>query len=302
MSLVRPVHVLKEAFERCIQRPKTELAYISDQLKSIRQDLTVQASSGSDSAFKAMVYEYHARVSLLLGNTPEFGQCLNNVHALHAKGYFGSDCHISPSLSIPAINSPTRHVAAASSSTPTQQSVAYSSLVEFAAYRIVYTGLMSKYEDDLAMAMAHLESRSHHPHKRPREDHSDPSTVVDPHVFRWNHPLVEFAIKAVNNRHNAALYLALAARSPSAAFRALMMVFVPRIRIDWLRSIAGGCSGILSAEKLREWLGLGSVEAVAELLAPIAGDAWGPHGLVVHRARDRLTKYIAEVTEQRSLS
>ncbi|CUI14741.1 Hypothetical protein, putative [Bodo saltans] len=107
MSLVRPVHVLKEAFGRCIQRPKTDLAYISDQLKSIRQDLTVQASS-ADSAFKAMVYEYHARVSLLVGNAPEFGQCLNNVHALHAKGYFGTDCHeISPSTSIPAINPPT---------------------------------------------------------------------------------------------------------------------------------------------------------------------------------------------------
>lgn len=263
MMNVRPVEVLQKSFIACISKPKAELSYISDQLKSIRQDLTVQHI---DSDFAATVYEYHARVCLLLKHLPEFGQCLNNVHALHVKGFAGERKALSSSIA--EINPPGTGSAGAS--------VACTSEVEFAAFRIAYTGLMSKFEDELAVELASLERNP---------------------AFLWDAVLVQYALKAVNCRHNPPLYFSLVASAPTRGLKLLLELFIPKLRIDWLRTLVNGVDEFVSAERLGKWLGMSAEEATT-MFEPVVGSIW-KGGVALRSGRAKLNAYIQEVTQQR---
>jgi len=88
---VRPLPVLLEAFEMVRRRWEAEAdyAYACEQLKAIRQDLTVQHLSLSDgprARFALAVYEYHARLALRAGDEGEFAQCQAQLVPLHAAG------------------------------------------------------------------------------------------------------------------------------------------------------------------------------------------------------------------------
>jgi hypothetical protein len=87
---VRPLPVLADSF-RLVQRrweQERDYPYACEQLKSIRQDLTVQhlASDGPRARFALAVYEYHARLALMASDGGEFGQCQAQLVPLHAAG------------------------------------------------------------------------------------------------------------------------------------------------------------------------------------------------------------------------
>ena len=82
---IRPENILRLSLENVKKRysENEDYSYFCEQLKSIRQDLTVQTKTGP---FAAHVYETHARVALMHGDLDEYNQCQSRLLELRASG------------------------------------------------------------------------------------------------------------------------------------------------------------------------------------------------------------------------
>jgi hypothetical protein len=263
LSAIRPEAVLRRAFAMCLAKSRDDIEFTADQIKSIRQDLTVQQL---ESAFSAAVYEFHTRVAVLAGHLAEIGQCLTHVRSLHAKGILGppraefeavcTNAYLLPPAACPDVS------------------------VEFAGYRILYSGLMGKHDDDVANEIARLEATHN--------------------AQVWQHPFISHAINAVTNKHNAVVFRKMVSAAPTPLYGRLMSLFLPKLRLEWIRTLVSGFVDFVSEEALVEYLGLESGEEAQGLLEPVVGASMWKKGIHCRDCRARLTNFVDELTHQRT--
>eukprot|EP00835_Amoeboradix_gromovi_P006904 NODE_937_length_2933_cov_0.413550.p1 type:complete len:400 gc:universal NODE_937_length_2933_cov_0.413550:846-2045(+) len=118
----RPLHILKQSLQLVRNKWKNSKDYSSacDQLKSIRQDLSVQ---GIRNEFTIEVYEFHGKIALKMQDIGEFNQSQTQLWQLY---HFEN-------ISLPKNNL----------------------LFEFTAYRILYF-VFTKRKTELALLLKHL--------------------------------------------------------------------------------------------------------------------------------------------------
>ena len=222
MATVRPPSVLARALELVCSkwRANRDYEYAKDQLKSIRQDLTVQHIRDGDLVLDT--YQTHAKIALECGDLAEYNQCSAVLKSLHAHAL---ERVVAKRASSAKGSGKKRKKSETSSKRKSfggdedeeekLEGVDY--IAEFAAYRLIYAaGAGSKSERAAALS---------------RELRDVPESLK-------THPFVRHAFRvcealATNNFYR---FFALHREAPRMSAR-LMDVIVPGIRDEAFRAL-----------------------------------------------------------------
>ena len=134
---VRPPSVLRDALAHVKRKwaESRDAAYAADQLKAIRQDLTVQRKRGG--ALAAEVYATHARIALETRDWAEFNQCQTVLRGMHSRRKSARASAADPEVDRAAAG------------------VSEDAVAEFAAYRLLYAASLST-TAELTRELRHL--------------------------------------------------------------------------------------------------------------------------------------------------
>ena len=90
-SQIRPETILKKSLKHIKDKwrnKEKDYNYINEQLRSIRQDMTIQRIQND---FTVKVYETHARIALESMDTDQFNQCQTKLIELYKLGFKGHE-------------------------------------------------------------------------------------------------------------------------------------------------------------------------------------------------------------------
>lgn len=220
MATVRPPEVLVESLKLVKQRwtANGDYEYVKDQLKSIRQDLTVQHIRDGD--LVTQVYQTHARIALECADHAEYNQCQAVLKSLHAAALervmaasgMDADAGTSTKKSKKRSFSDRKRSSVEIASIPGVDDIA-----EFTAYRLLYAaGAGSKSERSEALL----------------RELRDVPKVLKTHPF-VTHALEVCEAKASSNFHR---FFALYAKVPRMGAY-LMDIMAPSVRHDAIRAM-----------------------------------------------------------------
>ena len=204
---VRPLRILKKALKHIKHKYKEEedFEWTNEQLKSVRQDLTVQNIRNT---FVIEVYEMHARLLLENGDLNEFNQCQSMIRSL---------------------TSPSENNLEETSLRQSSQSTD-----EFFAYRILYS-LVQKSSADLHDGIAYSRSTV-------QEEPSLPSTQHTMEVVSAvSHSNYKAFFRLYHSAPHLSAYLMdfLLNRIRNAAFSRIVVAYRPAITVEYIQHALG---------------------------------------------------------------
>ena len=251
MATVRPPRVLARALDMVKRKweANRDYEYAKDQLKSIRQDLTVQHVR--DGALVRETYQTHARVALECGDLAEYNQCQAVLKTLHASLLEDALAANARRGETSTSGKKTKTKKSSKKRTASERDAdadadAIEDIAEFTAYRLIYAaGAGSKSERSAALT---------------RELRDVPDALR-------RHPFVAHAFAACETlaSSNFHRFFALHATAPRMSAR-LMDVIAPSVRHDAARAILRAHAPTVPVAFVAAALGFPSLDACADHL------------------------------------
>jgi hypothetical protein len=260
---VRPLSVLAKSLAHIKAQfiKEEDFVWANDQLKSVRQDITVQHLR---CPFVLEVYETHARILLEHGDLDEFNQCQTMIRSLtHPKYGFDED---------DIEDASTVFSTAASDTKALQQSEEAAD--EFQAYRLLYD-LVQHSWSDLGLALSEFNTyRDAAYHCANRKYHSELPVVARGSSVR--HALK--VVKAVMHNDYQTFFRLYESAPHMSAY--LMDFLVRRVRSSAFERIVAAYRPTISVEHFREALVFHDLEETRRFLkksgAAFVEDKTGP--------------------------
>jgi len=259
MATVRPPRVLARALNMVKAKwdANRDYEYAKDQLKSIRQDLTVQHVR--DGALVRETYQTHARVALECSDFAEYNQCQAVLKTLHANlledalaaNARRGETSTSPSGKKKKKTSSSRKRLASERDGDDDENTdanadTLEDIAEFAAYRLIYAaGAGSKSERSAALA----------------RELRDVPDALRRHAF-VSHAVSACETLASSNFHR---FFALRTTAPRMSAR-LMDIIAPSVRFDAARALLRAHAPRVPTAFIASALGFPSTDACAEYL------------------------------------
>ena len=291
MATVRPPRVLARALNMVKAKwdANRDYEYAKDQLKSIRQDLTVQHVR--DGALVRETYQTHARVALECSDLAEYNQCQAVLKTLHANlledalaaNARRGETSTSPSGKKKKKTSSSRKRLASERDGDDDENTdanadTLEDIAEFAAYRLIYAaGAGSKSERSAALA----------------RELRDVPDALRRHAF-VSHAVSACETLASSNFHR---FFALRTTAPRMSAR-LMDIIAPSVRFDAARALLRAHAPRVPTAFIASALGFPSTDACAEYLTDEHAAAFEDD----HRASVDTRATLARIAEKRFAS
>eukprot|EP00591_Stephanopyxis_turris_P009967 CAMPEP_0195506896 /NCGR_PEP_ID=MMETSP0794_2-20130614/434_1 /TAXON_ID=515487 /ORGANISM="Stephanopyxis turris, Strain CCMP 815" /LENGTH=465 /DNA_ID=CAMNT_0040633365 /DNA_START=209 /DNA_END=1606 /DNA_ORIENTATION=- len=233
---VRPLPVLTRSLAhiKCKYAEEEDFEWANEQMKSLRQDLTVQ---GFRNPFVLEVYEIHARMTLENGELNEFNQCQSMIKSLTFSGNSNDASDDVSKLGLKA----KAGIIVDKNKSAIEQSMDASD--EFAAYRLLYTLIQRdrlEEKKEFMLASKHCLFKTNEQNQREVEDKHVTKMSACQHAIGVSKSLIHNDCHAFfrlyNNAPNLSAYLMdfLVQRVRLAMYERMLASYIPSIDVAFL--------------------------------------------------------------------